>query len=81
MEHGHNRDLNPQDCFDPVLMNPIKETIMHITDLNECLSELPEISILEFFRPRSPVSGPFSWSMEQPVDRPSYNETRRPQAA
>jgi hypothetical protein len=36
---------------------------MNITDLNECLSELPEISVLEFYRPRSPISGPFSWAI------------------
>ncbi len=36
---------------------------MNITDVNDCLSELPEISILEFFRPRSPISGPFNWAL------------------
>ena len=40
---------------------------MNITDLNECLSELPEISVMEFYRPRSPISGPFNWAVRETV--------------
>ncbi len=29
---------------------------MTITDINDCLSELPEISPLEYFRPRAPIA-------------------------
>jgi hypothetical protein len=40
---------------------------MNITDLNECLSELPEISVLEFFR-GPPVESPFRWTGEDAID-------------
>ena len=81
MEYGHNRNSDPPDFFDPVLTNPIMETKMHITDLDECLFELPEINVREMFRPRNPASGPFSWSQEQAADSAGYSEPTRPQAA
>jgi hypothetical protein len=40
---------------------------MHIADLNECLAELPEISVLEYFR-RRPAGGPFRWTGKDAVD-------------
>jgi len=44
---------------------------MTITDVNECLSELPEISVLEFFRPRSPIAGPFNWGLCETAAAPT----------
>lgn len=40
---------------------------MHITDLNECLAELPEISVLELFRARPPGAS-FRWTGEEAID-------------
>lgn len=43
---------------------------MHIADLNECLEELPEISVLEYFRSR-PAGARFRWTGKDAVDADS----------
>ena len=41
---------------------------MHLSDLNECLTELPEISVLEYFRPRQSIGSSFRWTGEEAID-------------
>lgn len=41
---------------------------MNITDLNECLSELPEISVHDLYSKRQPIESAIRWTGEDALD-------------